>query len=70
MIVVKDSAGLNYKLRFIHEGAHRYEATVAPHNLESTITRVWQSFGASEILYEDIPNGRTKAIRFPGRKYK
>lgn len=63
-----NGVGLNYSLRFIHNGTHRYEATVPPHNLDKAITKIWRLLDPNEILYEDVA-GRVKAIRFPGRRY-
>lgn len=68
MRVIREGDGLNYNLRFIHDGAHRYEITTSPHNMDKVITRVWHLLDSNEVLYEDVA-GRVKAIRFPGRKY-
>jgi hypothetical protein len=69
MRVVIDGEGLNYKLRFLHKGAWRKEVVTSPHNIEKAITQTWNELDNNEILYEKVPNGRAKAIRFPGRKY-
>ena len=70
MRLTRESHGLDYTLRFIHAGINAHECIVAPHNMDRMITKVWRQLGDDEILYEDVPYTRTKAIRFPGRHYK
>jgi hypothetical protein len=69
MRVVREGVGLDYRLRFLHDGAWAHECIVAPHNMDKMITKVWREFGGDEILYENIPLSRVRAIRYPGRKY-
>jgi len=68
MRVIRTGDGLNYNLRFIYNGAHRYEVSIAPQIMDKAITRIWRELDKDEILYEDVA-GRVKAIRYPGRKY-
>ena len=69
MRVVREGYGLDYRLRFLQNGICMHECIAAPHNMEKTITKVWRDYGDDEVLYENIPYARYKAIRFPGRKY-
>jgi hypothetical protein len=69
MTVIKRSHGLDYLLCFIHKGAWAYEVIVSPSNIEKMITHYWHKLGDDEILYEQVPMVRNKAIRFPGKKY-
>jgi hypothetical protein len=69
MRVLKDSEGLNYKLKFLHNGIWAHECIVPPHNVEKMITTVWRQFNDKEIMWEEVPLARLKAIRFPGRPY-
>ena len=69
MRVIRDSEGLDYKLRFLHNGTWAHECVVSPHNVDKKITQVWNNLGNNEVLYEEVPIARIKAIRFPGRRY-
>jgi hypothetical protein len=66
---VREAHGLDYCLRFLHDGAWRQEVVVSPHNMDRVITKIWHELDDKEILYEDVANSRIKAIRFPGRRY-
>ncbi len=69
MRIVREGHGLDITLRFIHNGVNAHECVITPHNMDRMITKVWRELGDDEVLYEDIPWGRSKAIRFPGRTY-
>lgn len=70
MRFIRESNGLGYTLRFIYNGINAHECMVDPHNMERMITKVWRELDADDILYEEIPYARLKAVRFPGHTYK